>query len=46
MSVLDDEAKWCREQLRMAGLLERDCDCWILHTDACLAKQKEEKKDE
>jgi len=35
MSILDDEAEWCREQLKAAKLWPYKCTCWILHTEEC-----------
>jgi hypothetical protein len=36
MNVIEEEAAWCRKQLKeMDGNNVQECDCWILHTDEC-----------
>lgn len=40
MNWVQDEADWCRHQLKIRGKL-RDCECWVVCTDECKLKQEQ-----
>jgi hypothetical protein len=44
MSVLDDEANWCKVQIeqlrRERSEGEYTCDCWVICTNICNEKRK------
>jgi hypothetical protein len=39
MNRVQDEADWCKYQLKLLGK-DRDCNCWIVCTDKCKLKQE------